>query len=111
MKEQDGVVGRDKTLGAGRLELFSWPCLQVFTPPCLSFSIWKTGLMVQTSSVKQTSKQRTSLSSPGENTATQRVLLLSALSAGLHSCTNPAVITSFLVFISEKRGRGCLKCQ
>lgn len=72
MKEQDGAVGRDKTLGAGRLELLSWPCLQGFSPPCLSFTIWKKGLMVQTSSVKQTSKQRTSLSFPGENMDTQR---------------------------------------
>lgn len=72
MKEQDSIVGGDKTLGAGRLELFSWPCLQGFTPPCLSFTICKKGLMAQTSSVKQTSKQRNSLSTPAENTATQR---------------------------------------
>lgn len=32
-----------------------------------------------------------------EHSYTEGVLLLSALSAGLHSCTNPAVITSFLV--------------
>lgn len=32
-----------------------------------------------------------------EHSYTEGLLLLSALSAGLHSCTNPAVITSFLV--------------
>lgn len=40
-----------------------------------------------------------------EHGYTEGVLLLSALSAGFHSCTNPAVITSFLVFISEERLR------
>lgn len=59
----------------------------------------------------QTSKQRTSLNSSGENTETQKeVLLLSALSVWLHNCTDPAVITSFLV-ISEEKGWDSFTCQ
>lgn len=84
-------------------DLFSWPCLQVFTPPCLSFTIRQNG----TNIFCKTSKQTKHLFefSWWEHSYTEGVLLLSALSGGLHSCTNPAVITSFLVFISEEKSR------
>jgi len=32
------------------------------------------------------------------------ILLLSVLPVGLHNCTEPAVITSFLLVISKERG-------
>lgn len=57
MKEQDGVTGRGKTLGAGRLQLFFLAMPEGFHSSMPQLHHLEMGLMVQTSSVNQTSKQ------------------------------------------------------